>query len=67
LAQTKKEFKEANLTHTRELDETNQKHARELAEVREGWNKAKVTYEREINEGLSTIGQLKEQAKVVSC
>jgi hypothetical protein len=66
LAHTKKEFEEANLIHARELDETNRKHARELAEVREGWNKAKETYERKINEGLSTTRQLKEPAIVVS-
>ena len=34
LAQIKKEFEDANLTHMRELEEANGKHARELAEVR---------------------------------
>ena len=55
LAQIKKEFEEANLTH-----------ARELAEVREGWKKAKETYEREINEAQSSLRQLQGQLKVVS-
>ena len=34
----KKEFEDANLTHTRELEEANREHARELAEVREKAN-----------------------------
>ena len=55
LAQIKKEFEEANLTH-----------ARELAEVREGWEKAKETYERDINEAQSSLRQLQRQLKVVS-
>jgi hypothetical protein len=44
LAQTKKEFEEANLTH-----------ARELAEVREGWEKAKEIHVREINAAVFPI------------
>ena len=55
LAQIKKEFEAANLTH-----------ACELAEVREGWKKAKDTYEREINEAQSALRQLQGQLKVVS-
>ena len=66
MAQIKKEFEEANLTHTRELEEANRTHRRELAEVREGWKKAKETHKREINEALSTIHQLQAQLKVVS-
>jgi len=55
LAQIKKEFEEANLTH-----------ARELAEAREGWKKAKETLVREKNEALSSLQQLQAQLKVVS-
>jgi len=47
LAQNKKEFEEANLTH-----------ARELTEVREGWEKAKETHKRGIKEALYAILQL---------
>jgi len=65
LAQIKKEFEEANLTHARELEgaaqkharefEANRTHVRELAEVREGWKKAKKTHECEMNETLYMI------------
>ena len=55
MAQIKKEFEDANLTH-----------ARDLAEVREGWKKAKETHKREINEAQSTIHQLEAQFVVVS-
>ncbi|KIJ95559.1 hypothetical protein K443DRAFT_11279 [Laccaria amethystina LaAM-08-1] len=54
LAQIKKGFEEANVTH-----------ARELAEVREGCEKAKETHVREINEALSTI--LPAQLKSLTC
>ena len=66
MAQIKKEFEEANLTHARELVEANRTHRRELAEVREGWKKANETHKREINEALSTIHQLQAPLKVVS-
>ena len=65
MAQIKK-FEEANLTHARELEEASRIHARELAEVREGWNKAKETHAREINEAISTIHELQAQLKGVS-
>ena len=65
MAQIKKEFEEANLTHARDL-EANQTYARELAEVREEWNKAKETHDREINEALSSLRQLQVQLIVVS-
>ena len=56
MARIEKEFEEANLTH-----------ARELAEVREGWKKAKETYEREINEAQSALRQLQgRELKLVS-
>ena len=51
MTQIKKEFEEANRTH-----------ALELAEVREGWEKAKETHVREINEAISAI--LPAQLKV---
>ena len=55
MAQIKKEFEDANLTH-----------ARDLAEVREGWKKAKETHEHETNEAQSTMRQLEAQLMVVS-
>ena len=66
MAQIKKEFEEANLTHTRELEEANRKHARELAEVREEWKKEKETPEHEINEALSSLRQRQAPSRVVS-
>ncbi|KIJ92417.1 hypothetical protein K443DRAFT_685274 [Laccaria amethystina LaAM-08-1] len=54
-----RELEGASRKHARELEESNRKHAHELAEVRDGWKKAKETHEREINEGLSTLRQLK--------
>ena len=44
MRQIKKEFEEANCNH-----------ALELATVREGWEKAKETHVREINEAISAI------------
>ncbi|EDR15490.1 uncharacterized protein LACBIDRAFT_301924 [Laccaria bicolor S238N-H82] len=61
-----RELREALAQSIKELEEANRTHARELAEVREGWNIAKETHEREINEALSTIHQLQEQLEVRS-
>ena len=60
LAQIKKDFEDANLTHARELEEANRKrsreleeanltHARELAALRKESKKAKETHKHEIN------------------